>query len=106
MDPAQQLRRCAGKTGNDRFECVRDAFRLTVLPLHDLPGCLAFGIYEARPHGWWPLISGRVTERNELIFTGGEQLAATTLPQLLDFLLTDSALNVEWGRVEQLQETA
>jgi hypothetical protein len=89
LGPAQQIRRCAAACGNDRFEHSREAFRLTVMALDDMPGCLAFVIHEARPHGWWPLISGRITAENELIFTGGKLPCAFTLSQMLDFLLTD-----------------
>lgn len=105
MNFALQLRHRAVESGRDRCEQTREAYRLTILRLDDMPGCLAFVIHESRPHGWWPVVSGRVTDDNELVVTNGDRATAGTLPQLLEFLLATPSPPT-WSQAESLSPLA
>ena len=101
MNFAQQIRYRAAQSGRNRFEQTREPYRLTILALDDMPGCLAFVIHESRPHGWWPLLSGRVTDDNELVVTNGDRTMIGMLPQLLEFLLA-TPVTPTWSHDESL----
>jgi hypothetical protein len=101
MNFAQQLRYRVAQSGRNRSEQIREPYRLTILALDDMPGCLAFVIHESRPHGWWPLLSGRVTSDNELVVINGDRAGDGMLPQLLEFLLA-TPVTPTWTYVESL----
>jgi hypothetical protein len=105
MNFAQQLRYRAAQSGRNRIEQTREPYRLTIVALDDMPGCLAFVIHESRPHAWWPLLSGRVNGNNELVVINGDRATAEMLPQLLEFLLATPVMPT-WSHVESLSPLA
>lgn len=85
---AQELRRLCARSPHATYDCCRDCYRLTVLPLGDLDRHVAFTLWEMRPRGWAPILSGHVDDRDELTITFADgPTDSSTLDLLTDFLL-------------------
>lgn len=87
MNVALALRLRLVLCGTNHLDCERNGYRLSIMRLADSPRCLAFALSEAKPRGWWPVVSGRVDERNRLIITEADPEVLPSLPELIAFVL-------------------
>lgn len=89
---AQELRRLSNRTPNAPYECCRDCYRLTLVPLGDLDRHLGFTLWEMRPRGWAAIVAGLVDDGDELLITFSDGPAdGSTVALLADFLLRRDA---------------